>query len=343
MYTAGKNKICGGRLYKIFGTNQAPRRSATFNVRARGDGTFHGRKNVAKKACCTRKICAHLFVLLGRQVRDVGPVVGTFDLLDSGVDLLCLVLPLLLGHLDLLLEHPGLGHLVGSAHAVKGSEELAVVDLESRVVQRVAGSTVDDRVVGEVLAVVDHNGPEVDKDEEEDVGHLLQREDEGEDVVRDGLHEAVDGVEGMAGKGRRHDPLVVRLVQVLVDPRVVQVSVNPVDPEIGEDEEEGELEDVVPQARSLGGDVVELAEAADFEQEERRSEERHEGHRLVGLDDLEPDLVLDVLGVVHGALVKDEDVGQCCEDEVDNKTKDPNVANVLARLSVTKRNCMFVC
>jgi hypothetical protein len=124
-----------------------------------------------------------LFVLLGLEVRSIGPVIFTLNLHDGLVDGLGLGIPLVLRHLNVLLEHPVLGHSVGAAQAVKGREELAVVDLESRVVQRVAGGAVDDGVVGEVLAVVDHDGPEVDKDEEEDVGHLLQREDKGEDVV----------------------------------------------------------------------------------------------------------------------------------------------------------------
>lgn len=265
----------------------------------------------------------HLFVLLGLEVRAVGPVIITLDLLDGLVNGLGLGVPLLLGHLDVLLEHPVLGHSVSAAQAVKGSEELAVVDLESRVVQRVAGRAVDDRVVGEVLAVVDHDGPEVDKDEEEDVGHLLQREDEGEDVIRDGLGEAVDGVEGMAGVGRRHDPLVVRLVQALVDGGVVEAAVNPVDEEVGEDEEERELEEVVPQAGALLGDIVELAVAADLEQEQGRRHHGHEGHGLVGVDNLEPDLVLEVLGVVHDALVEDEQEGQGSKDEVDDYAEDP--------------------
>lgn len=303
---------------------------------------FHGRKvmvvKIGKRKSLKRSKL-HLFVLLGLEVRAVGSVIITLDLLDGLVDGPGLGLPLLLGHLDVLLEHPVLGHSVSAAHAVKGSKELAVVDLESRVVQRVTGGAVDDRVVGEVLAVVDHDGPEVDKDEEEDVGHLLQREDEGEDVIRDGLGEAVDGVEGMAGVGRGHDPLVVRLVQALVDGGVVEAAVNPVDEEVGEDEEERELEEVVPQAGALLGDIVELAVAADLEQEEGRRHQGHEGHGLVGVDNLEPDLVLEVLGVVHDALVEDEEEGQGSKDEVDDEAEDPGdeeegrslAVNVVAR------------
>jgi len=98
------------------------------------------------------------------------------------------------------------------------------------------------------------------------------------------------------------------LVKVLVDERVVQVAVNPVDAEVGKEKEERELEDVVPHAGPLVGGVIELAVAADFEEEKGCGADGHEGHRLVGLLDLEPDLVLDELGMVDGALVEDEEV-----------------------------------
>ena len=140
-----------------------------------------------------------------------------------------------------------------------------------------AGGAVDDRVVGVVLAVVDHDGPEVDEHEEADVRHLLQREDEGEHVVGDALRKPVDGVESVAGVGRRHDPLVVRLVQVLVDGRVVKTAVDPVDAEIGEHDEERELEEVVPPAGPLGRRVVQERVAAHFGDQEGESEERHDG------------------------------------------------------------------
>ena len=127
----------------------------------------------------------------------------------------------------------------------------------------------------------------------------------------------------MAGEGRGHDPLVVRLVKVLVDERVVEVAMDPVDAEVGEDEEDGELEEVVPHAGALLGGVVKLAVASNLEAHEGRGAEGHEGHGLVGLDDLEPDLVLDELGMVEGALVEDEEVGERRKEEVHNDAEDP--------------------
>ena len=109
-----------------------------------------------------------------------------------------------------------------------------------------ASGAIDDGVVRDVFAVVDHDGPEIDKDEEKDIGEFLQRKHKGIHVIRKPLSEPVKGMESVGGKGSWHNPLVVRLVQPLVDQWVVQVSVDPVDAVVREAEKEGELKKVVP-------------------------------------------------------------------------------------------------
>lgn len=104
-----------------------------------------------------------------------------------------------------------------------------------------AGGAVDDGTVGNVLTVVDHDGPDVDEGEEGHVGEFLQGEEEGEEVVGQRLREAVERVEGVRGVGCGNDPFVVRLVEGLVQAGVVQAAVDPVDEEVGEEEEDGEL------------------------------------------------------------------------------------------------------
>ena len=186
-----------------------------------------------------------------------------------------------------------------------------------------AGGAVDDGRIGDVLAVVDQHGPDVDPDEQGDVGELLQREDEGEDVVGDALGVAVQRVEGVRGEGRRHDPAVVRLVQVLVDARVVQAAVDEVDAAVGEAEEERELQHVVPPARSLGRRVVHLGVAQDFAEEEGYGEDGHDGGRDEGLLDLLRDLVFEVFGVLEGGVVEDEQVGEGGAEKVDDGAEEP--------------------
>ena len=171
-----------------------------------------------------------------------------------------------------------------------------------------ASGAIDEGAVGHVLTVMDEDGPEVDEAEQEDVGQLLQWEDEGEDVIRHALGPAVQGVKGVRGEGTRHDPLVVRLVQSLVDAGVVQPTVDPVDEEIGEEDEERELQDAVVREGLIGDGIVELGIASNLQDEERRCQKSHRGHGAHGLLHFHGNLVLEELGMVVSRLVPDEDV-----------------------------------
>ena len=70
-------------------------------------------------------------------------------------------------------------------------------------------------------------------------------------MVGKALSVAVGGMECVRGERSRHDPLVVWLVDVLVDTGMVQTAVDPVDGRVGEEEEEGKLKVVVPESRAL--------------------------------------------------------------------------------------------
>ena len=47
-----------------------------------------------------------------------------------------------------------------------------------------ACSSIDDWIIRNVLAIVYHDRPDTDKDEQSDIGELLEREEKGEDVIR---------------------------------------------------------------------------------------------------------------------------------------------------------------
>lgn len=192
-----------------------------------------------------------------------------------------------------------------------------------------ASGTIDNRVISHVLAVVDEDSPNVDEDEEKDVCEFLKREQEGVDVVRKALSISIERVESVRGVRRRHDPLVVRLVETLVHEGVVQSAVDPVDAEVGEHEEEGELHHVVPHSGGVVEAVVYLGVTADFEEEERGGEDGHYREGDVGLAHLEADLVLEVFGVVEGCFVEDEEVGERGEDIVDDEAEDPGGVSVV--------------
>lgn len=124
---------------------------------------------------------------------------------------------------------------------------------------------------------MDQNGPDVDEHEEDNIGKFLQREQEREDVVRNGLGEAIDGVEGVRGVRRWHDPFVMWFVKMLVNQRVVQATMYPVDTKVGKADEEWKLQNVVPQSRTFNCDVVHFTVATNFSQEEWGCEDCHDG------------------------------------------------------------------
>lgn len=186
-----------------------------------------------------------------------------------------------------------------------------------------ASGAVDNWIIAHKFAVVNQNGPEVDENEQADEGNLLAGEQEDEDVVWHTLSEAVEGMEGVGGERRWHDPLVMGLVQTLVDERVVETTMDPVNTEIGEHEEQRVLEPVVQRERSLMSLVEELAIAANFSDHEWREENRHQGHGFHGLLHFQSDLVAEVLRVLEGLLVEDEEVRQGSENEVEQNAEQP--------------------
>lgn len=293
----------------------------------------------------------HLLALdLGGRVRVVLAVILAFDLLDDALHLFGLLVPLGLRHLKLLAEELVVGLAVRTSQAVPESSVLAVVVVEVETMQRlalsvsnnwevllvhrVASRAVDDGALSNVFAVMDQDGPDVDKGKENDVGELLEREQEGEDVVGQRLRVTVERVESMASVRAGHDPLVVRLVQVLVDLGVVEPAVNPVDAEVGEHDEEGKLDDVVPHAGALLGLVIHFAVAAHFGDEEGRGEDGHDGEGAHRLSDFERNLVLEVFRVGESRLVENENVRERRKGKVDDDSEEPGAigsAELIAR------------
>ena len=148
-------------------------------------------------------------------------VILALNLLNCVLHLNSLPFPLLLAELLLTSEEFLIGLPVAAAKTVPQSSELAVVVVEVEVMHGMAGSTVDNGAVGNVLAIMDHDGPDVDKGKEGNIGEFLKREDEGVDVVRDTLCPAIDRVESMACEGSWHNPLVVGLMKALIEDRAV--------------------------------------------------------------------------------------------------------------------------
>lgn len=66
---------------------------------------------------------------------------------------------------------------------------------------------------------MDRDGPDVDKDVQGQVEHLVEGEEERVDVVWESLHEAVYWMKGVAGKGRGDLPYVVWFMKQLLGTR----------------------------------------------------------------------------------------------------------------------------
>ena len=234
-----------------------------------------------------------------------------------------MALPLLLAHLALAAEQLLVRLAVAASDTVPQRGVLAVVEIKVEMMHRVACSTIKDGAVGDILAIVDQDGPDLHEDEEAQVSELLEREQKWKQVIWCTLEEAVDGVEGHGGVRGWHDPLVVRLMQGLVNRGVVQAAVDEVDEAVGEDEEERELEHVVPHAGSVVERVVQLGVALHLQPEARRREQGDIRHAGDGLLDLHLDLVLEELGMLEGCLVEDEDVREGRHNEVNGRSAEP--------------------
>lgn len=153
-------------------------------------------------------------------------------------------------------------------------------------VQSVTRGTVDDWRISDILSVMNHHRPNVNEYEENDVCKLLQREDEGKNMIWYRLRKAIHGMEGMRSIWSWHDPLVVWLMYMLIDQRVVFSPMDPVDEKIGEGDEEWKLEEVVPQTRAILRGIIHLAVSSNLAEEKWDGENGHYRQRSQRLLDL---------------------------------------------------------
>ena len=275
----------------------------------------------------------HLQILLEAQFKlllcSVLAIIIALYLFDQLLHFFHLPFPLFRAHLALPPEEFLVWLSVAASQTIPERGVLSIVVVEVEVVHCVARSTVQDWAVGNVFSIMDEDGPDLNEDEEAEVGELLEREEEREDVVWDTLEEAVNRVEGNGSVGCRHDPFVVGLMKCLVDKRVVETAVDEVYEAICEENEEWELEPVVVFEWFIREGIVELGVSMDFSEEEWDGEKRHARHGSAGLLDFHADLVLEELGVFERCFVEDEVVGERRDDEVDNCPAEP--AKVFSR------------
>lgn len=146
-------------------------------------------------------------------------------------------------------------------------------------------------------------------------------------MIRQTLAPSVQRVERVAGKRRRHDPFMVRLVQPAVHGRVVLSAMDPVDAAVREEDEQRVLQPLVPREGGAVAEVVELGVAVDLGEEERHGENGHGGHGGEGVFDLLADLVGETAWVVQHVLVEERMVDDRAADEVHGDAEDPAVVS----------------
>lgn len=120
------------------------------------------------------------------------------------------------------------------------------------------------------------------------------------------------------------------LVQSPIDNRNVQQPMNPVDEEIGEDQEYGSARDHVgpgfPSSRrserSFFDCVVQHTPASHIPQEPRQRQEIQEREGFQGEVDLFRDLIFQIARMEFHAMVKDEVVREGCDGEVEDEDAD---------------------
>lgn len=186
--------------------------------------------------------------------------------------------------------------------------------------------------VADHVRIMDQDTPKVDEDKQANAGHAVKREDKGEDVVGQRLRIPIQGMESMTGPRCGHQPLVVRLVDVLVQPWVVFDSVDPVDEEVGENKEHWDREDSV--CPSVLADVgVKFRVTTNFHDEPRDGEKvqwNESSHRRLNF---KADLILEEPRMLLHLLVEKEVVGQAGKGEVEDE--DTNVGDDQQRNGLT--------
>ena len=126
----------------------------------------------------------------------------------------------------------------------------------------------------------------------------------------------------MTRKRRRHNPPMMRLMQRLINQRMMQPAMNQINQPIRKHQEQRELRDHVPPPILLGVQV-QFAVPADFGEKPWGGEDGHLGQRVHCQGDFLFDLAGEEARVGFVGFVKDEVVGQGGEDEVEDYAEHP--------------------
>lgn len=130
------------------------------------------------------------------------------------------------------------------------------------------------------------------------------------------LRPSVKRVKRITGVRRGNDPFVMRLVESLVDERIVQRTMNPVDAKVRKRDKQRILDPIVKGERRLAREIVEFRPSLSLGHEKRRCQCRHDRHGMQRLTDLHRNLIAQEFGMLHGTVVIDKVIGNGSAEEV---------------------------
>lgn len=156
--------------------------------------------------------------------------------------------------------------------------------------------------------LTDKNGPYINEYEQCYICKLLERKQVRIYVIRYALRKPIQWMKRVARVRRGHDPLMVGFMQSFVDFRMMQAPVDPIDEEIGEQDEERELKEIVQAKRGIRRGLIKFRVAAHFTEEKGRCEDGHDGKRFQSLANFEPNLILKIFRMHERCVVENKDV-----------------------------------
>lgn len=138
-------------------------------------------------------------------------------------------------------KHFWRGFPIRSSQSIKQRSELTIITDKLLMMNAMTRSTVDDWIISVIFPIVDHDRPDLYKDEQSYIREFLQRKDEGKDVIRYALRITVQGMERVTRKRRRKNPSVMRFVKSFIDRRIMKTAMDEIYKRVCEEEKQWDL------------------------------------------------------------------------------------------------------
>jgi len=181
---------------------------------------------------------------------------------------------------------------------------------------RMMSAGVDDFGSKHIVAIVNHDRPDVNEHEDGNIEPLLHGNNVYKQMVRNRLSITIKRMESMGSERGRDDPLVVGLVETLVKDRVMEPTVDPIDTKIGEHKEGSNTEEHIGDTSIGLGITIKLGITLNFTPEPWDSEQNEARNSLDSTIDFQTNLVLQELWMLHNFMIEQNEVGKASSSQV---------------------------